>query len=259
MACVSGSLNCSATLAQQYGILVNPNNTAQAAWTTSAGYDMATGLGSVNTANLVNQWSSYVGSFAPTTTTLAISPSTLTHGQQATIKVGVTSGTGTPGGNVSLLGGPTGGTLGITYVTLSSGSASEPTILLPGGTYNVTAHYNGDGVHGASDSSPVSVTVGAENSKTLVQVLGFTCNGPSGAITSAVYGSNISCTDPSSGSTTIYSGYLLRVDVTNSTGNLCTNSTTGIPAYQCPGRGDRYQQRWAGGGRGGALGLQQHL
>jgi hypothetical protein len=80
----------------------------------------------------------------------------------------------------------------------------------------------------------VQVTVGAENSKTLVQVLGFTCSGPSGPITSAVYGSNISCTNSSTGSTTIYSGYLLRVDVTNSTGNLCTNSTTGIPAYQCP-------------------------
>jgi hypothetical protein len=234
VACVSGSPNCSATLAQQYGILVNPNSTAQAAWTTSAGYDLASGLGSVNAANLVNKWSSYVGSFAPTTTSLTISPTTLTHGQQATVSVKVTSGTGTPAGDVSLLGGPTGAATGITYVTLSSGSASEPTLLLPGGTYNVTAHYNGDGVHGASDSSPVSVTVGAENSKTLVEVLGFNCSGPTGAITSAVYGSNISCTDSSTGATTIYSGYLLRVDVTNSSGNLCTNSNTGIPAYACP-------------------------
>jgi hypothetical protein len=38
--------------------------------------------------------------------------------------------------------------------------------LLPGGTYNVTAHYAGDSTFGASDSAPVQVTVGKENSET---------------------------------------------------------------------------------------------
>jgi hypothetical protein len=243
VACQFGTLNCSTPTSSsaQFGVMVSPTNSAELAWPTSAGYDLATGLGSVNAANLVNGWSNYVGSFAPTTTALSITPSTLTHGQSVTVKVGVTSNSGTPTGDVSLLGGPSGGPQGIAYLTLSSGAVSEPTVFLPGGTYSVTAHYAGDGVHGASDSSPVSVTVSPENSKTLVQVVGFNCNGPVGPVTSLVYGGSITCTTATGGSA-IYSNYVLRVDVTNSSGSLstaglvggCYNTTTGVPAYQCP-------------------------
>ena len=79
--CQGGSPNCSNTTSGQYGILVSGNPEA-AAYPTTAGYDYATGLGSVNVANLVNGWKS---NFTPTTTTLTPNPSTtpvtLTHGQ----------------------------------------------------------------------------------------------------------------------------------------------------------------------------------
>ena len=61
VACVGGSPNCSntSTAFNQFGILVNPANTSLPAWITTAGYDLATGLGSVNVANLVNNFSPF--------------------------------------------------------------------------------------------------------------------------------------------------------------------------------------------------------
>jgi hypothetical protein len=235
VACVGGSPNCSNTGTSGYGILVNPSNTSQPAWLTTAGYDLATGLGTVNAANLVNDWSSV--SFASTTTTL-VSPTatTYTHGQSVTVSVTVApqSGTGTPTGDVSLIGGPSGGTLGIGPFTLSGGTASGSTVMLPGGTYNVTAHYAGDGTYGASDSSPVQITVTAENSQTILRVGTENCSGnvTYGTTATVPYGYNITC------SGVIYVGYWLRMDVTNSSGNLCAPATSSgaptVPGYQCP-------------------------
>jgi len=228
VACVGGSPNCSntSTATGQYGILVNPSATTQAAWTTTPGYDLATGLGTVNVANLVAKWPS--ASFTPTTTTLSITPTTLTHGQSATVTVSVSPNTAT--GDVSLLGGPSGYNascastpcnLGIDFATLTNGAASGATTLLPGGTYDVVAYYPGDGSHAASESSPpVQVTVAAENSDTLITL--ETYNLSTGVVTSNVTSLAYGTPD------------LLRVDVTNSSGNLCYSSSTGAPTYQCP-------------------------
>ena len=135
----------------------------------------------MNAANLVSQWNSV--SFTPTTTTLTLTPpagytlSNIPHGQPVNIAVSVSPSAST--GDVSLLGGPAGYNascastpcnLGIDFATLSGGSVSGTTTLLPGGTYNVTARYAGDGTHAASTSSPVQVTVAAENSKTFLQL-----------------------------------------------------------------------------------------
>jgi hypothetical protein len=94
----------------------------------------------------------------------------------------------------------------------------------------VTAHYAGDGTHAASDSSAVNVTVAAENSETLLEVATEDCSGNVTYVTtgSFAYGNSINC------SGILYSQYRLRMDVTNSTGNLCFSSTTGNITYQCP-------------------------
>ena len=58
--CFSGSIGCysgSGTLTNQFGIIEAGSGNSQTllpAWSTNAGYDMATGLGSVNVSNLVN-------------------------------------------------------------------------------------------------------------------------------------------------------------------------------------------------------------
>jgi hypothetical protein len=56
VACSAGSPNCSNTGTSGYGIMVNPTSTSQPAWTAGAGYDLATGLGTVNAYNLVQNW-----------------------------------------------------------------------------------------------------------------------------------------------------------------------------------------------------------
>ena len=151
------------------GILVDPNNPSNPAWTTTAGYDLATGLGSVNAANLVAAWSA--ASFSPTTTAItSLTPVALAHGQQVSVNVAVAavSGSGTPTGSVAIMAAPNGKAAGVANFTLTNGTATGTTALLPGGTYNVTAHYAGDGNFAASDSAPVQVTVGKENSQTLL-------------------------------------------------------------------------------------------
>jgi hypothetical protein len=246
VACVGGSFNCSNanTAAGNYGILVVPSSYASLygasapGWPTTVGYDLATGLGTVNAANLVNNWS--LVSFAATTTTLGITPPTgytlsnIPHGSSVGVAVNVTPTSAT--GDVSLIGGPTGGTLGIGPFTLSSGgTVSSSTTMLPGGTYNVTAHYAGNyagsgAAYGASDSPAQQVTVTAENSQTFVGLDAYTadCSGNYASLTTVQYGYNVVCGGHAY-------PYWLRVDVTNSVSpaQLCYSSS-GIPAYQCP-------------------------
>jgi subtilase family serine protease len=156
-------------------------------YTSTVGYDRATGLGSVNIANLVTQWTSVT--FAPTTTTLTVNPTTFTHGTTANVGITVAPQTGTPSftnnEDVSLLS-STG--VAIADYTLSpAGSVSNASNAFPGGTYTVSAHYPGDGTLGASNSTPVSVTISAEPSITTLSVL----NGSGAAFTSGTFGTPV--------------------------------------------------------------------
>jgi hypothetical protein len=229
--CEGGSPNCSSTVAGSYGIMVDPNSPSTPAWTTSTGYDMATGLGSVNAANLVNNWSSI--SFWPSATTLNLSPAAITHGQSLNVNVQVTSAGGTPSGDVALMGTPTtavnpqaGKSIGIADFALGSGgTASGTTNMLAGGTYNVFAHYAGNGTTGASDSAPpVTVTVNPESSETGLQIVALnTATGQlSYGATSLLFGSP----------------YVLRVDVRNAAGAQCApmnpSGTQTQPTSSCP-------------------------
>lgn len=205
MPCAKGSPNCNTkTSTHTYGVL--------SGYAATAGYDLATGLGSVNAANLVNKWTSV--SFLASKTTLTLTPTTgLNHGQSVnvTIQVKPASGTGTPTGGVSLL---TSTGQSVDGFNLSNGQVTGTTTLLPGGTYTVTAQYGGDGTYGTSVSTPVSVTIAKENSLITPRLLTFDWNGNpiSNNATSAVYGSP----------------YLFRADVTNSAGAGCGS------AYSCP-------------------------
>ena len=227
--CQGGTPNCSNTSAAsgQYGIMVSNGSPA---YPTTAGYDLATGLGTVNVANLVNHWTS---NFAPSTTSLSLSttptttPISLTHGQPINFNITVTSGSGTPTGDVLLIaqtGASASNAPGIGPFTLSGGSVSGSTIMLPGGSYNVTAHYAGNGTFAASDSSPgIPVTVGKESSQTEIRLVTLgNPTLPGYNITTVPYGSP----------------YVLRMDVTNSSGNLCAPSNSSgyqySISYPCP-------------------------
>jgi len=76
--CIPGSLNCNVTHAgDSVGIL--------SGYSSSTGYDLTTGLGSINANNLVNNWASVVTTTAPAVT---LSPTSLTF---ASTTVGVTT------------------------------------------------------------------------------------------------------------------------------------------------------------------------
>jgi hypothetical protein len=135
-------------------------------YSAGVGYDLATGLGSIDVNQLITNWGSVT--FKSTTTTLSLTPTTLTHGQSVTASVAVT-GTGTPIGSVALVdSAPLANNAGLGTVELSAGKAQASVSSLPGGTYTVVARYAGDGVNAASTSSPVTVTVNPEASSLLL-------------------------------------------------------------------------------------------
>jgi Pro-kumamolisin, activation domain/Bacterial Ig-like domain (group 3) len=217
MPCVTGSTSTcvTSTAGDTYGVLNG--------YSTTTGYDRATGLGTVNVANLVNNWSTYAGQFKGSTFSAFTlgPPTTVTHGQPIAIAAAVVSqsGTGpTPTGAVTLItntgSSPSGEQVAGQVFPLTNGSISSgtTTIELPGGTnYTVTAHYSGDSTYAPSDSSPVSVTVNPEPSKTFANLETFDVNGNliSFSASGATYGSGY---------------YLFRVDVGDAAASFSTSA-----------------------------------
>lgn len=159
----------------------------------TAGYDLTTGLGSVNATNLVNEWSTVT--FNPTTTTLSLGASSITHGSPMpfTISVAPSSGTGMPTGDAFVLAytGPFGeAPTSLGFWTLSGGSISTTTSALPGGNYLLTARYAGDQTYAPSISagSPY-ITVNREASTTTLSVVTFDANGNQLNFTGGPFGS----------------------------------------------------------------------
>jgi pro-kumamolisin-like protein/Big-like domain-containing protein len=223
MPCAKGSPNCTtSSAADSIGVL--------SGYSTTSGYDLATGLGSVNVQNLVNQWSTFAGQFKATkfsSFTLG-PPITITHGQAIPVAATVVpqTGTGTPTGSVVLIANtgssPSDQQAAQQVLALANGSlpASATTTFLPGGTsYSVAAHYSGDPTFAPSDSSPVTVTVNSEASKTQAAILLFS---PTTGI----------LTNPNATTFPFGSFILLRANVTNSSAGLC--APNGNQVYGCP-------------------------
>jgi hypothetical protein len=200
--CYTGSPNCKTnTAGDSYGILTG--------YSTAAGYDLATGLGSVDAANLVNNWNK--ATFTATTSTLTLNngnPISATHGTAMPVNIAL-SPTAATGNAALLVDVGTGTTTGkaIDFFSLSGGSFSGSTSLLPAGSYNVIAHYGGDGTYGGSYSNSVSVTVSKENST--VYLPGLQLGGA--AVTTVKYD------DP----------YTLLAAVENAGGKLCNPPPNG--------------------------------
>jgi subtilase family serine protease len=219
--CLSGKTNCTITKSgDTYGLLTTNGSTD--GYNTGTGFDLAAGLGSVDANVLVTNWNK--ASFTPSTTALTLNvPANTTHGALVPVTVSVTPASPTPTGDVALLVAPKPGTPGFDSHTLTNGTASWPTSLLPGGTYQVIAHYEGDTTYGASYSSPsASFTINRENSSVYMPgvVTGTDGNGNPVYSTSVVYASP----------------YLLRADVQNAQGKFCnppreTACPTGTVAF----------------------------
>ncbi|MGD0964201.1 MAG: protease pro-enzyme activation domain-containing protein [Candidatus Acidiferrales bacterium] len=165
---------------------------ANESYQSGIGFDLATGLGSVNIMNLLKNWPSATF-HATSTTILSVAPASITHGQPVNIDVQVASNSGTPTGAVSLLRTSPLYNYGtsIGAFPLSAGSSLSSVSTLPGGTYTLTAYYGGDGIFEPSSSSPsASITVNPEPSITTLSVLGSAGQGQTiQPFTSLPYGS----------------------------------------------------------------------
>ena len=141
------------------------------------GYDEASGLGSVDATQLVNNWTSPAR--AATTLSLqfngAATPLTLTHGKNVTVNAAVASPKGTPSGVVGLVDSISPATTPASvaldqFILNSTGLAAGQINNLPGGHYTVSAHYGGSPTFAQSASNAISVTVAPESSSTTLQV-----------------------------------------------------------------------------------------
>jgi hypothetical protein len=130
------------------------------------GYDLATGLGSLDVDALIGNWNKIT--FLPTSTTLQITPSSIMHGTAVNITTTVTANTASavpPSGEVNIkTTAPV--PLRVDFVPLAGGTGSTNWNYFPGGTYQVTAQYFGDGTFKASTSPASTLTVTPEASTT---------------------------------------------------------------------------------------------
>lgn len=242
MACDSGTANCSNQTAfgsGQYGVLVcnSATNSNTPAWQTcpavdngvpafqsTTKYDLATGLGSINVANLLTKWTSAIRT--ATTTTLSSPTGGSPSGTNFTATVTVSPAPAS-GEAVSLIALGSGGNVLGSYgpFALTGVSASVSTNLLPPGTASVEGSYGGDATLAASTSSPVtlsSAVAGANMASTLtVYFVSLTTGGISTSAQNFAYGST---------------GYILRIVVTgpNSAAGCSFSYPNTKPAIPCP-------------------------
>jgi hypothetical protein len=173
--CFQGSAEC---------VLNSSGDDETTVYAAGPNYDLASGLGSVDANILINNWNSIT--FLPTSTTLSLSATKITHGTPVTVTTTVSgsSGSATPTGGVAILtNSPEPSNQSQAVIPLSDGSGTSSINYFPGGYYNVIAGYQGDGIYGASASVPVPLSVTSEDSNiNLTITSGQNIIGPGGSI-----------------------------------------------------------------------------
>jgi hypothetical protein len=147
MACAAGSPNCTVTHSgDSVGVL--------SGYAATGGFDAATGLGSLNAANVVNAWRSTLGT-ASATVTVTPATNSFPLSQSLNVTVAVSGASGTPTGSIGL---NVGGS--VIAGTLSGGAATLtiPAYSFSPGSDTLTAHYSGDTSY-ARTTGTASVTV----------------------------------------------------------------------------------------------------
>ncbi len=162
-------------------------DTTPVGFTAGPGYDLVTGLGSIDAYSLINSWTSAGSAVTKVSTTTTVSvPDTvvLTTGNVALTATVKGSNNGVPTGSVTFLMGTQ--TLGTAQLTASGGTAVA-TLTLSGsqlsvGTNTISAQYGGDGTY---DVSTGSVTLTAAVAPTAAPAITKLTNGASFAQTYA--------------------------------------------------------------------------
>jgi subtilase family serine protease len=180
----------------------------------NTGYDLVTGWGSINVANLLSALTSQptpVGS----TTLLSVSADTIGTSQSISLTVQVSGNAGTPTGTVQVL------SNGVEYAgpfSIDFGQVVLPNLTFPTvGTYNLVAQYSGDSRYAASSSMPVVINSVAPSFQLNASPTSVAISSPGNSATAAITAST----------TTGYMGALtLKCTVTASNGAQSGNLPT---------------------------------
>jgi subtilase family serine protease len=128
------------------------------------GYDLVTGLGSVDLANLANAWTASTSTLIGTTTVLSAATNSPTANVADNVTIAVSSDTGStvPTGMVSVS--VNGGTA-TSYTLTGNGTYVDALTFASAGSYTIVAQYAGDSTHAASTGA-LTVTVGGSSTGT---------------------------------------------------------------------------------------------
>lgn len=165
--CAKGATGCFVNSGASYGLLSATGAASLTmAYPSGAGYDLSTGLGSINVFNLLANWNKAFTS----TTGLTASLASITSTQSVTLKATVKGGTpaGSTGATPALAGTVSfaAGTTALGNCALSGGTCSLAVAgtALKAGVNSIAATFTGSRTYPASTSSLVTVTVGPATS-----------------------------------------------------------------------------------------------
>jgi subtilase family serine protease len=176
----------------------------------TAGYDEATGLGSLNVGNLLSSWP------AATQTTVQSSASPALPGTSVTFTATVAATSGTPTGNVTFMDGGT----SLSTMTLTNGTAAFTTSSLAFGFHPITAVYAGNALAFAASKSQILQQAVGTLSTTSLQTSALQV----GAGTSVTFTAVVA---PQSGTGTP-TGMVAFMDLTTSLGTAALTSGTAV-------------------------------
>jgi hypothetical protein len=155
--CTMGTPDCMLNTAGNYYL---------SGYDTTTGYDLATGLGSVDIRSLVDNWNSSTGAAAPTITATP-SMTTFSASTPITVSVSLTGTDGTPSGTVTIT---SGNFTAQNAVSSTDGTAliSIPANSLTVGTDTLTVSYSGDVNYGAATTTATVTVTGLTPAMTVV-------------------------------------------------------------------------------------------
>ena len=215
--CTSGSVDC-------------PAGTTEIGYSAKAGYDLATGLGSLDVASLAKAWPGFVGASA--TTVVTSSSLTAALGANVTFTATVTAGLANgpaPTGTVQFV--IDGSNVG-SAVAIASGTATYSTSTLSLGAHTVLAIYSGDGNYSTSTSAAITETIA---SGFTVSGAAVTISAPGGSGTSTITvvpGTgftgmvSLTCAPPASVEITCSFGSTSPVTISGTTSGTATMTVT---------------------------------
>jgi subtilase family serine protease len=261
--CSIDNLNASSPgVLEEVNELTNAQS-ATLAWQAGTGYDMSTGLGSVNAFNLVHNWPAVVGAFTPSATTLKLctvtpavcvsgggnssgTPLVFAHGAtvDATVSAAPNPGSGTPSGDASLIGTPNtlannsgSSNAGVDYFTVSEQTddvSNFDVYTLSSGTVSGPTKDLIGGTYAVTAHYSGDGIFGESDSAPV-----YVSVSPEASTTTA----SITAVEPSEGDTVSTPTYgdvdIIRVDVVGASGEENTsgdvNVTDNSVAFGCPG------------------------